>query len=64
VTGYGQDEDRRRAAEAGIDRHLVKPVELDELKAVIERLAFQEPEERGRAGKPLQRADGSTGSAA
>ncbi|HEY6100201.1 MAG TPA: response regulator, partial [Anaeromyxobacter sp.] len=43
VTGYGQEEDRRRAREAGIDHHLVKPVELDELKAVIERLAFQEP---------------------
>jgi signal transduction histidine kinase/ActR/RegA family two-component response regulator/HAMP domain-containing protein len=58
VTGYGQEEDRRRAAEAGIDRHLVKPVELDELKSVIERLAFQEPPERSAAAKPLQRADG------
>ncbi|HEY6003427.1 MAG TPA: response regulator [Anaeromyxobacter sp.] len=64
VTGYGQEDDRRRAVEAGIDRHLVKPVELDELKEVIERLAFQEPPERDGAGKPLQRADGSTGSAA
>jgi PAS domain S-box-containing protein len=26
VTGYGQDEDCRRSAEAGFDRHLVKPV--------------------------------------
>jgi CheY-like chemotaxis protein len=43
VTGYGQEEDRRRALEAGIDRHLVKPVELDELRAVIEELAFQAP---------------------
>lgn len=64
VTGYGQEDDRRRAAEAGIDRHLVKPVELDELKEVIERLAFQEPPERGGAEKPLRRADGSSGSAA
>src|SRR5262249_14449210 len=25
VSGYGQEEDRRRAREAGFDRHLVKP---------------------------------------
>jgi CheY-like chemotaxis protein len=25
VTGYGQDEDRRRADEAGFDHHLLKP---------------------------------------
>jgi len=27
VTGWGQDEDRRRSAQAGFDHHLVKPVE-------------------------------------
>ncbi len=27
VTGYGQEEDRRRTAEAGFDAHLVKPAE-------------------------------------
>jgi len=27
ITGYGQDEDRRRLSEAGFDRHLVKPVD-------------------------------------
>ncbi len=27
LTGWGQDEDRRRSAEAGFDHHLVKPVE-------------------------------------
>jgi PAS domain S-box-containing protein len=27
VTGFGQDEDRRRAAEAGFDRHMIKPVD-------------------------------------
>jgi CheY-like chemotaxis protein len=26
-TGYGQEEDRRRALEAGFDAHLVKPVD-------------------------------------
>jgi CheY-like chemotaxis protein len=31
VTAYGQDEDRRRAREAGFDLHLVKPVDPDVL---------------------------------
>jgi CheY-like chemotaxis protein len=37
VTGYGRDEDRRRSAEAGIDLHLVKPVEPHQLCSVLER---------------------------
>jgi len=28
VTGYGQDEDRKRSRDAGFDHHLVKPVDL------------------------------------
>jgi CheY-like chemotaxis protein len=28
VTGYGQDEDRRRTREVGFDLHLVKPVDF------------------------------------
>ncbi len=35
VTGYGQEDDRRIAREAGFDFHLVKPVEFDELLRVI-----------------------------
>jgi len=35
LTGYGQDEDRRRSQEAGFDHHLVKPVELASLLALI-----------------------------
>jgi CheY-like chemotaxis protein len=35
LTGYGQPEDRRRALEAGFDTHLVKPVELDQLKSLL-----------------------------
>ena len=31
VTAYGQDEDRRRAREAGFDLHLVKPVDPEVL---------------------------------
>ena len=39
ITGYGQDEDRRRSREAGIDHHLVKPVAPDTLQKVLESLA-------------------------
>ena len=35
VTGYGQDADRERSAEAGMDAHLVKPVDLDQLEATV-----------------------------
>jgi signal transduction histidine kinase/ActR/RegA family two-component response regulator len=36
MTGYGQDEDRRRSQEAGFNAHLVKPVDLDELNEFLE----------------------------
>jgi CheY-like chemotaxis protein len=35
LTGWGQEEDRRRSREAGFDRHLTKPADPDELKAVL-----------------------------
>ena len=37
LSGYGQPEDRRRTAAAGFDSHLVKPVELETLNAVLDR---------------------------
>jgi PAS domain S-box-containing protein len=37
VTGYGQDEDRRRAREAGFDAHLVKPADPGALKQLLDR---------------------------
>jgi PAS domain S-box-containing protein len=37
-TGWGQEEDRRRAKDAGFDHHLVKPVVLRELHELIARL--------------------------
>jgi CheY-like chemotaxis protein/two-component sensor histidine kinase len=38
LTGYGQDEDRRRAAAAGFDHHLVKPVDAQDLLQLIRSL--------------------------
>ncbi|MDQ8184773.1 PAS domain S-box protein [Pelagicoccus sp. SDUM812002] len=35
LTGWGQEKDRQRTAEAGFDRHLVKPSEPDELRKVL-----------------------------
>jgi PAS domain S-box-containing protein len=35
VTGWGKDEDRREAREAGFDHHLVKPVELNALYQLL-----------------------------
>jgi PAS domain S-box-containing protein len=35
VTGWGQEEDRRRSRAAGFDHHLVKPVELDVLEKLL-----------------------------
>ena len=36
MTGYGQDEDRRRAAEAGFDIHLTKPLDPARLREIVE----------------------------
>lgn len=35
LTGYGQEEDRRRAREAGFDHHLIKPVEPRTLETLL-----------------------------
>jgi CheY-like chemotaxis protein len=35
LTGWSQDADRERSHEAGIDQHLVKPIELDALRRVL-----------------------------
>jgi CheY-like chemotaxis protein len=37
MTGYGQDSDRQRSHEAGFDAHLVKPVDVDELRHLLKR---------------------------
>jgi len=43
LTGYGRDEDKRRAMAAGFDHHLVKPVNPDTLHGLVARLGKQEP---------------------
>jgi signal transduction histidine kinase/ActR/RegA family two-component response regulator len=43
VTGLGRDEDRRRSAEAGFDHHLVKPIDLASLAALLDDSANAAP---------------------
>ncbi len=38
VTGWGQESDRHRAREAGFEHHLVKPVAVKELQALLDSL--------------------------
>jgi len=38
LTGWGQEEDKQRALEAGFDHHLTKPVNAPALKDLLERL--------------------------
>jgi CheY-like chemotaxis protein len=47
LTGYGQDEDRRKTAENGFDVHLVKPVGAEALDRVLA-LAARRPRESAR----------------
>ncbi len=61
LTGWGQDEDRRRSHEAGFDHHIVKPVEPERAAAPARRPARRRRGPRSpvvrrpdaRAGRPL-----------
>lgn len=46
LTGYGQDDDRRRSREAGFNQHMIKPVDFGALEALIASLP-------GRSGSPV-----------
>jgi CheY-like chemotaxis protein len=39
MTGWGQDGDRVRSSEAGFDHHLVKPVDVTALQALLSSLS-------------------------
>jgi CheY-like chemotaxis protein len=45
LTGWGQDEDRRRSKEAGFDAHMVKPVDAEVLLKLL-----TSPERKALAG--------------
>jgi CheY-like chemotaxis protein len=48
LTGWGQESDRARSKAAGCDGHLVKPVSLDDLEALLERLSSAGEDARSR----------------
>ena len=37
ITGWGQEDDRRRAREAGFDHHFTKPADFDKLLSLIDK---------------------------
>jgi CheY-like chemotaxis protein len=37
ITGWGQEQDRQRAREAGFDHHFTKPVDIDSLMNIVDR---------------------------
>jgi PAS domain S-box-containing protein len=43
LTGWGQEEDRRRSREAGVDYHLTKPVDFEELNKLLGAVNVREP---------------------
>jgi signal transduction histidine kinase len=43
LTGWGQEQDRRRSREAGFDSHLVKPLDLARLSELLQRLPPPRP---------------------
>jgi CheY-like chemotaxis protein len=49
LTGWGQDEDRQRVRDAGFDHHLVKPIDLASLQALLTSLAQRRAEARPTA---------------
>ncbi len=48
LTGYGQESDRQRSRQAGFDNHLVKPVDLEELRRLV--AGAQRPSARRERG--------------
>lgn len=40
VTGYGQEKDRKKSADAGFDHHLVKPVQMNDVLTILAGLQF------------------------
>jgi signal transduction histidine kinase/ActR/RegA family two-component response regulator len=55
VTGWGQDEDRRRAREAGCDSHFTKPLSPAALDELLSKIASTEPSGRTADSTPRTR---------
>src|SRR5262249_51493418 len=51
MTGYGQEEERRRTREAGFHSHLVKPVDFDMLQELLSSLPANQSRNAHGSGK-------------
>jgi CheY-like chemotaxis protein len=60
VTGWGQDEDRRRAREAGCDSHFTKPLSPAALEELLGKIAAPELDD-SRAGATPRTRHGDSG---
>jgi two-component system CheB/CheR fusion protein len=56
VTGYGSDADMVRSAQAGIDFHLTKPVELDHLQHILKHFR-RDPAQSNASGGTVVRTE-------
>jgi PAS domain S-box-containing protein len=52
LTGYGREDDRKRARDAGFDWHLTKPLEPPRLREMLARLDFGSDGDAGGSGSP------------
>ncbi|HEX5030308.1 MAG TPA: PAS domain S-box protein [Candidatus Eisenbacteria bacterium] len=43
ITGWGQQEDKRRAREAGFDRHVTKPIDIETLDRMVAEVGYPNP---------------------
>jgi two-component system CheB/CheR fusion protein len=50
MTGFGMERDVEQARSAGYSAHLVKPVDIDEMARLIQKLADDTPATRGPHG--------------
>ena len=61
VTGWGQDEDRRKAREAGCDSHFTKPLAPAMLEDLLSTIGQRTLEGRGGISSPRTRLADSSG---
>jgi PAS domain S-box-containing protein len=54
LTGYGQEQDRRRAHDAGFDVHLTKPIHPDHLRKLLSEAAAARWESEGAGGVEIR----------
>jgi CheY-like chemotaxis protein len=50
LTGWGSEDDKRKAADAGFDHHMTKPVLAADMERVIEELVPVQPGARSSGG--------------